>query len=177
MSLLKNKLSCLFLILALALVSCDIEPTTTDTKQNTIAIAGYWASEFDGFEVTDTTFTYYYISGTKKTLIWKGTIIKSLTHDATSGALIIKVTETVDDSTSTNDKYTVVQWKNFTLNSVEMSMPYKEGKECNGLETAKKSRRRIHYRKWLLQHIPSIRKKINPHVSYRQADFFIKEIS
>ena len=140
MSLLKNKLSCLFLILALALVSCDIEPTTTDTKQNTIAIAGYWASEWDGFEVTDTTFTNYYIID-KKTLSWKGTIIKSLTHDATSGALIIKVTKTLGDPTPTKDKYIVVQWQEFSLNSVQMSMPYKEGKEYNGLETAKEAKK------------------------------------
>jgi len=116
------------------LTSCDLLGGKTDDS-----LVGYWKSSFgDGFEIygsyPNTKFKQY--DDASKTVSFAGDIVNSPSLTASSGYLIIKITDGGTWMKTVGD-YFAVHWKEFTGDTVKQATAYKVGgTNNNGMPTA-----------------------------------------
>ena len=115
------------------LTSCDLLGVKSGDN-----IAGYWKSSFgDGFELYGSApnLKFKQYDDASKTVSFAGDIVNSPSLTASSGYLILKIT---DGGTwgKTVGAYYAVHWKEFTGDTVKQAAAYKGGGSNNGMPTA-----------------------------------------
>jgi hypothetical protein len=121
----------ILVILPLAFYSCYNEPVQEDVIPT---IRGYWEASNNGgdsFEITQTTFTYYY----NKVQQFKGTIVNDPDWSSKSGYLTLLITEQVETWNPETGKYYRMRWENFDGKGIKAANAYKDGGSNTGLAT------------------------------------------
>ena len=123
------------LVAALVILSgCDLASSREEG-----ALTGYWKSVHgDGFEITGNLFSGYHYTqfdDADKSISFAGTVANEPDFDATSGYIIIRITDTGNWG-KTEGAYLGIHWENLSDSLVAASSAYKAGSAYNnGIES------------------------------------------
>lgn len=126
-------LQALFIAMILA-VSCDPDVVPKAEETVNYVLTGYWKSSYgDGFEIKEG--MYYQYDDADRKISFTGSIAKEEKETLTSGYLVIKIINAGSWEKDV-DKYLVVRWKDYGINTVKQSTASKYPDDlANGKDT------------------------------------------